>query len=108
MLAHGQISTLYAHMARRDVGCGAYVTVGQPIGTVGSTGNSTGPHLHFEILVNGASDLRTLSFDIVNGQADVEMLLGLATGDLVKIERIDFFDSGGDRFATLGVRIQSP
>jgi len=41
--------TLYAHLERIDVAEGDIVAQGQAIGTVGSTGNSTGPHLHFEI-----------------------------------------------------------
>lgn len=49
VLAHGPFSTLYAHMSSRSVGCGQMVSAGQVVGTVGSTGNSTGPHLHFEI-----------------------------------------------------------
>lgn len=49
VLAHGAFSTLYAHMFARSIVCGQYANVGQVIGTVGSTGNSTGPHLHFEI-----------------------------------------------------------
>ncbi len=52
VLAHGPFSTLYAHMTTRNVACGQFVTVGQVVGTVGSTGNSTGPHLHFEIRYN--------------------------------------------------------
>lgn len=54
VIEHGNTySTLYGHMSQRNVSCGQYVTVGQVIGLVGSTGDSTGPHLHFEIRVNG-------------------------------------------------------
>lgn len=50
VLAHGPIlSTLYGHLSARFAACGQYINVGTVIGQVGSTGNSTGPHLHFEI-----------------------------------------------------------
>lgn len=49
VIGHGPWSTLYGHMSSRAVGCGQVVGAGQVIGYVGSTGNSSGPHLHFEI-----------------------------------------------------------
>lgn len=46
-------TTLYAHMSKRAVKEGQTVTQGQVLGYVGSTGSSTGNHLHYEIRVNG-------------------------------------------------------
>ena len=54
---HDGTMTLYAHMlsGSRKVDPGDTVVQGQILGTVGSTGNSTGTHLHFEVKVNGRS-----------------------------------------------------
>ena len=54
VVSHGSgNTTLYAHMSSRKVSVGQYVNQGDVLGITGSTGNSTGPHLHFEITENG-------------------------------------------------------
>lgn len=54
MIDHGNgVVTVYAHMSSIGVSYGQYVTAGQYVGAVGSTGVSTGPHCHFEIRING-------------------------------------------------------
>jgi murein DD-endopeptidase MepM/ murein hydrolase activator NlpD len=49
VIAHGPVFTIYGHMSSLSVRCGQSVTAGQQIGLSGNTGNSTGPHLHFEM-----------------------------------------------------------
>ncbi|MBR5244960.1 MAG: peptidoglycan DD-metalloendopeptidase family protein [Clostridia bacterium] len=56
IISHGGgYTSLYAHMTKRNVKVGATVKQGQVIGTVGSTGWSTGAHLHYELRKNNAS-----------------------------------------------------
>src|SRR3954468_24136721 len=50
----GAISTCYAHQSRFGTSSGAHVAQGQVIGYVGCTGHCFGPHLHFEVRVNGS------------------------------------------------------
>ena len=50
ILEHGEgLQTVYAHLSRFSVSFGEFVREGQPVGRSGNSGNSTGPHLHFEV-----------------------------------------------------------
>jgi murein DD-endopeptidase MepM/ murein hydrolase activator NlpD len=57
IVAHGGgvTRTLYAHLSRVSVRVGEQVALGQQVGRVGSTGKSSGPHLHFEVRLRGAA-----------------------------------------------------
>ncbi|MGW0568924.1 M23 family metallopeptidase [Streptomyces tauricus] len=62
IVAHsGGVFTLYAHLDKRQAGEGARVTAGQRIGLSGSTGRSTGPHLHFEVRKGRNSSAATVN-----------------------------------------------
>ena len=51
---HGNgFSTRYGHLSEIDVKVGQQVRIGQLVGRIGSTGRSTGPHLHYETRING-------------------------------------------------------
>jgi murein DD-endopeptidase MepM/ murein hydrolase activator NlpD len=84
------LSTSYSHMSRISVSPGASVRRGQVIGYVGSTGLSTGPHLHYEMYRNGASiNPRSVRFmqrsqlagsDLANFRSRLRNLLGTPVG----------------------------
>lgn len=68
VIDHGSnIYTLYAHLSYRSVAVGQIVAMGQSLGGVGSTGWSTGPHLHFQVTNSG---------NIFSGVVDPNIYLG--------------------------------
>ena len=83
-------STLYGHMRSVATSAGKYVKQGELIGYVGSTGNSTGPHLHFEVIKNGkkvdplkvkaATGTNLAGKDLQRFKAEVAKMAALAEG----------------------------
>lgn len=65
----GELSHLYGHLATVFVEEGEAVDKGQPIGAVGTTGNSTGPHLHFQGAKGARGDLSDQTFDVFGWNA---------------------------------------
>ena len=62
VIDHGYSQTVYAHLFSYSVSCGQSVYRGAQIGMLGNTGNSSGPHLHFEININGYGKVNPLDY----------------------------------------------
>ena len=99
---HGAEQTLYAHLSRIAVTAGAQVARNQVIGNVGSTGNSSGPHLHFELKGgNGKLDTSTDGGDTGGSLFDFVGELGKKfTGPLDRLKEL-----GSSPFAEMVKRV---
>ncbi|MBL8549655.1 MAG: M23 family metallopeptidase [Hyphomonadaceae bacterium] len=85
-IQHGQnYATAYGHMSRIAVRAGARVRQGQVIGYVGSTGASTGPHLHYEVLLAG-QQINPMGIDFATGRNLTYRELAALQRD---VERVD-------------------
>jgi murein DD-endopeptidase MepM/ murein hydrolase activator NlpD len=75
---NGQLATAYAHMSRFNASLfrGAHVAQGEVIGYVGMSGRATGPHLHFEVHVNGRQ-VNPMSVNLPTGRVLDGKLLAL-------------------------------
>jgi murein DD-endopeptidase MepM/ murein hydrolase activator NlpD len=87
-------STVYAHMSKfsRLAKAGNRVKQGQIIGYVGSTGKSTGPHLHYEVIFNGkkinSQTLKLPSGKILKGKSREQFEINKIKTDVLKSELI--------------------
>jgi murein DD-endopeptidase MepM/ murein hydrolase activator NlpD len=76
-IEHGaNLQTRFAHMSRIEVEAGARVKKGDLIGYVGSTGRSTGPHLHYEVRINGKA-VNPIPYMV---ESEAQRAFALATG----------------------------
>ncbi len=77
-IEHGaRIQTRYAHMSRIVVEDGTWVEKGDLIGYVGSTGRSTGPHLHYEVRIDGEA-VNPVPYMV---ESEAQRAFALATGE---------------------------
>ena len=113
----GGLATGYAHMSRIAARAGSYVRRGQVIGYVGSSGLSTGPHLHYELYRNGATvNPMSVKFtttsqlagrDLAAFRARLAQLKGLKAGPLQQLTHRQTAEAGASAAAGPVIAVRS-
>lgn len=105
-----RLYTIYAHMDRVDVEVGQRVERGDPLGIVGNTGNTTGPHLHFEVRLENNSYYVSRNPELwLTPPQGWGVLVGrLMKFDATTISRLDVTVQSLDTQQTWGVRTYAP
>ena len=88
----GGYKTVYMHLSKFDVQKGQQVYIGQMIAKSGNTGNSTGPHLHYEVHVNGRA-VDPLKVDLPSGSPEVAKSLKKHFDDTVMVLKTELYKS---------------
>ncbi len=101
---HGlQLTTIYAHMSRVDVRVGEKVEQGDQLGIVGITGQTTGPHVHFEVRMEGNSTITTRNPELwlapPEGDGVITGRVMRTNGLLLQAYKVKIVDGNGDSWA---------